>query len=47
MTWPSLPRMNLPNLITLSRIPLMFVIVGFMYCEWFGAASLAFWLFVL
>lgn len=39
-------RMNLPNLITLSRIPLMFVIVGLMYCEWLGAASLAFWLFI-
>jgi len=38
--------MNLPNTITLSRIPLMFVIVGLMYCEWLGAASLAFWLFV-
>lgn len=39
--------MNLPNLITLSRIPLMFIIVGLMYCEWLGAASLAFWLFIL
>ncbi len=40
-------RMNLPNLITLSRIPLMFVIVGLMYCGFEGAASLAFWLFIL
>lgn len=38
--------MNLPNIITLSRIPLMFVIVGLMYCDWLGAASLAFWLFI-
>ncbi len=38
--------MNLPNLITLSRIPLMFVIVGLMYSDWLGAASLAFWLFI-
>jgi CDP-diacylglycerol--glycerol-3-phosphate 3-phosphatidyltransferase len=38
--------MNLPNLITLSRVPLMFVIVGLMYCDWLGAASLAFWLFI-
>ncbi|MFI5357079.1 MAG: CDP-diacylglycerol--glycerol-3-phosphate 3-phosphatidyltransferase [Opitutales bacterium] len=38
--------MNLPNLITLSRIPLMFIIVGLMYCHWQGAASLAFWLFI-
>lgn len=38
--------MNLPNLITLSRIPLMFVIVWLMYCQFLGAASLAFWLFI-
>jgi CDP-diacylglycerol--glycerol-3-phosphate 3-phosphatidyltransferase len=38
--------MNLPNAITLSRIPLMFAIVGLMYCHWIGAASLAFWLFI-
>jgi CDP-diacylglycerol--glycerol-3-phosphate 3-phosphatidyltransferase len=38
--------MNLPNLITLSRIPLMFVIVGLMYYDRLGAASLAFWLFI-
>jgi len=39
--------MNLPNLVTLSRIPLMFVIVWLMYQSWLGAASLAFWLFIL
>ena len=38
--------MNLPNLITLSRIPLMFLIVWLMYEDWPGAASLAFWLFI-
>jgi len=38
---------NLPNIITLSRIPLMFVIVGLMYCGFTGAATLAFWLFIL
>ena len=38
--------MNLPNLITLSRIPTMFVIVGLMYCNRWGAATLAFWLFI-
>ncbi|MDD3180488.1 MAG: CDP-diacylglycerol--glycerol-3-phosphate 3-phosphatidyltransferase [Opitutaceae bacterium] len=38
--------MNLPNLLTLSRVPMMFLIVVFMYCEWLGAASLAFWLFI-
>jgi CDP-diacylglycerol--glycerol-3-phosphate 3-phosphatidyltransferase len=39
--------MNLPNLITLSRIPLMFVIVWLMCEEWRGAASLVFWLFLV
>lgn len=39
--------MNLPNLITLSRIPAMFVIVGLMYCHFPGAPSLAFWIFIL
>ncbi len=38
--------MNLPNLITLSRLPMMFIIVGLMYCQFRGAASLAFWLFI-
>lgn len=37
---------NLPNILTLSRIPLMFLIVGLMYVSWIGAASLAFWLFI-
>ncbi len=38
--------MNLPNTITLSRIPLMFVIVWLMYQTWPGAATLAFVLFL-
>jgi CDP-diacylglycerol---glycerol-3-phosphate 3-phosphatidyltransferase len=38
--------MNLPNIITLSRIPLMFVIVWLMYQEWRWAGTLAFWLFI-
>lgn len=38
--------MSLPNAITLSRIPLMFVIVWLMYQGWPGAASLAFWFFI-
>lgn len=38
--------MNLPNMITLSRIPTMFIIVGLMYCHFRGAASLAFVLFI-
>jgi CDP-diacylglycerol--glycerol-3-phosphate 3-phosphatidyltransferase len=39
--------MNLPNLLTLSRIPLMFIIVGLLYMNWTGAATLAFVLFVV
>ena len=38
--------MNLPNILTLARVPMMFVIVGLMYEHWLGAASLAFWLFI-
>ncbi len=38
--------MNLPNILTLSRIPLMFIIVWLMFQPWLGAASLAFWLFI-
>lgn len=42
---------TLPNILTLSRIPLMFVIVGLMWVDhemagWTGAATLAFWLFI-
>lgn len=42
---------TLPNILTLSRIPLMFVIVGLMYVDhelegWIGAATLGFWLFI-
>lgn len=39
--------MNLANLLTLSRIPLMFIIVALLYVDWPGAASLAFALFVV
>ena len=42
---------NLPNILTLSRIPMMFVIVGLMYADrafagWTGAATGAFGLFI-
>lgn len=41
---------NLPNILTLSRIPLMFVIVGLMWMDHetacVGAATGAFWLFI-
>lgn len=39
--------MNLPNILTLSRIPFLFVIVGLMALPWPGAASLAFVLFIV
>ncbi len=38
--------MNLPNFLTLSRVPILFVIVGLLYSSWHGAATLAFFLFV-
>jgi len=39
--------MNLPNRITLSRIPLMFLVVWLMNQQWTGAATLAFALFII
>lgn len=38
--------MNLPNLLTFSRLPAMFVIVALMYSDFLWAATLAFWLFI-
>jgi CDP-diacylglycerol--glycerol-3-phosphate 3-phosphatidyltransferase len=38
--------MNLPNILTVSRIPMMFIIVGCMYQQIPGAATAAFWLFI-
>jgi CDP-diacylglycerol--glycerol-3-phosphate 3-phosphatidyltransferase len=38
--------MNLPNLLTLSRIPLTFATVLLVYCEWTGSATAAFLLFI-
>lgn len=40
-------RLNLPNLLTLSRVPLMFIVVGLMYAEFQWSATLAFWLFIV
>ena len=34
--------MTLPNLLTISRVPLMFLVVGFMYAEFLYASTLAF-----
>jgi CDP-diacylglycerol--glycerol-3-phosphate 3-phosphatidyltransferase len=38
--------MNLPNLLTISRVPLMFMVVGLMYAEFPYAATFAFWLYI-
>ena len=39
--------MNLPNLLTLSRIPILCGVVGFLYLPFLGASSLAFVLFII
>lgn len=38
--------LNLPNLLTLSRVPLMFIVVGLMYAHFPWCDTLAFWLFI-
>jgi CDP-diacylglycerol--glycerol-3-phosphate 3-phosphatidyltransferase len=38
--------MNLPNILTLSRVPLMFIVVGLMYAKFPYAATAAFWLYI-
>lgn len=38
--------MNLPNVLTLSRVPMMFIIVGLMHAEFAWAATITFWLFI-
>ena len=38
---------NLPNMLTLSRIPILFGIAGLLYLPFTGASSLAFLLFVV
>lgn len=40
-------RMNLPNLLTLSRVPLMFMVVGLMFAELDWTATAAFWLYIV
>ncbi len=40
------PAMNLPNILTVSRVPLMFAVVGLMYAGFPFAATAAFWLFI-
>ncbi len=38
--------MNLPNMLTLSRVPILFIIVGLLYLRWQGTATLALLLFI-
>jgi CDP-diacylglycerol--glycerol-3-phosphate 3-phosphatidyltransferase len=39
--------MNLPNALTISRVPLMFIIVALMFVDLPWAATTAFWLFIV
>ncbi len=39
--------LSLPNLLSLSRVPILFITVGVLYMSWPGAATLAFLLFWL
>jgi CDP-diacylglycerol--glycerol-3-phosphate 3-phosphatidyltransferase len=39
--------MNLPNVLTISRVPLMFIIVALMFVDLPWAATAAFWLFIV
>ena len=39
--------MNIPNIISLSRIPILFLVVGLLYLPIKGAATLAFLLFII
>jgi CDP-diacylglycerol--glycerol-3-phosphate 3-phosphatidyltransferase len=38
---------NLPNLLTLSRIPIIFAVVAFLYAPFAGSSTIAFVLFVI
>jgi CDP-diacylglycerol--glycerol-3-phosphate 3-phosphatidyltransferase len=39
-------QLNLPNILTISRFPAMFVIVALMYADFRWSATLAFWLYI-
>ena len=41
-----LVKFTLPNILTISRVPMMFVVVALMYMDWQWAATWAFWLFI-
>lgn len=38
---------NLPNILTLSRIPVLFVVVAFIHMDFAYAATLSFWLYII
>ena len=38
--------LTLPNLLTISRVPLMFAVVGLMYADFNLSATIAFWLYI-
>jgi CDP-diacylglycerol--glycerol-3-phosphate 3-phosphatidyltransferase len=38
--------LTLPNVLTISRVPLMFVVVGLMFANFANAATIAFWLYI-
>jgi CDP-diacylglycerol--glycerol-3-phosphate 3-phosphatidyltransferase len=40
-------RWNLPNILTVSRVPMLFLVVGLMWAEWPFAATAAFWMFII
>ncbi|MEO6875402.1 MAG: CDP-diacylglycerol--glycerol-3-phosphate 3-phosphatidyltransferase [Opitutaceae bacterium] len=39
-------KYNLPNLLTLSRIPMMFVVVGLLHQDFPWSATICFWLYI-
>ncbi|GAB5561145.1 MAG: CDP-diacylglycerol--glycerol-3-phosphate 3-phosphatidyltransferase [Synoicihabitans sp.] len=40
-------RWNLPNILTISRVPMLFIVVGLMFSDRSYAATGAFWLFII
>jgi CDP-diacylglycerol--glycerol-3-phosphate 3-phosphatidyltransferase len=46
LVWTAPVKFTLPNVLTISRVPMMFVIVALMYSDWPWAATWAFWLFI-
>jgi CDP-diacylglycerol--glycerol-3-phosphate 3-phosphatidyltransferase len=44
--WSDRVKFTLPNILTISRVPMMFVVVALMYTDWQWAATWAFWLFI-